>query len=233
MQARVDLNADLGEGFPWDNQILAMVTSASIACGAHAGSHEGIRQSLAAAEERGVVVGAHPGYADRANFGRAAQHEGISSSEIERLVSVQIEQLQVLGADVQFVKPHGALYNQAQQTHSIAHGIVAAVVPYGWPILGIRGGMVEEACRAAGLRFVAEGFADRRYQSSGQLVPRSQTNAILEDPAEIVEQVLRLVESGVETLCLHGDNPHAVSLGTLIHATLGEAGVVIRPFLEL
>ena len=233
MNATIDLNADLGEGFPLEDQILDLVTSASLACGGHAGEPHTLRLTLASAKLRGVVIGAHPGYPDRANFGRLEWRQGISALEIEQLMNSQIHYLQGLGAIIHFVKPHGALYNQAQQLASIAQGIVAAVAPHGWPILGLAGGCVEQECRSAGLRFIAEGFADRRYQPNGQLVPRSQPDAVLTDPAEIAAQVLQLVEQRVETLCLHGDNPHAVSLALLIRSTLRDAKIDVHPFINL
>lgn len=233
MRATIDINADLGEGFPWDNTLLDMITSASISCGAHAGDDPGICESLTQARQRGVVIGAHPSYPDRVNFGRRDWNPEISSSEIYEMVSDQLGHMADLGAALRFVKPHGAFYNQAQKVESIAQGLVDAVYPWGLPILGLAGSCVDRACRHAGLSFIAEGFADRRYRDSGELVPRSEPNAVLDDPTEIAAQVLVLARRGIGTICLHGDNPHSVVIGALVRFTLTEAGVAIRPFVIL
>ncbi len=232
MTISIDLNADLGEGFAWENDLLDLVTSASISCGAHAGDDLGLKVTLSEATRRGVVIGAHPSYPDPVHFGRREWDLRTSALEIARMVELQVVHFQRLGAVLHFVKPHGALYNQAQRVESIAEGLVAAILPYGWPILGLAGGWAEKRCTHAGLRFVQEGFADRRYGPDGQLVPRSQEDAVLDDPREIADQVLALVDRGIETICLHGDQPNSVEIGQLVRRTLEGAGVTIRPFLN-
>lgn len=231
---RIDLNADLGEGCPWDDALLARVTSASISCGAHAGDPASILETLRAAQAWGVVVGAHPGFPDREGFGRREQ--AIAREEVTALVLQQAAALGALadgvGIPVRFLKPHGALYNQAQRDRGVAAGVVQACDTLGWPVLGQPGGEVEAAAREAGVRFVAEGFADRRYRPDGRLVPRTETGAVLDDPGEIEAQVLRLVEQGFETLCLHGDHPHSVALADLVRAVLQHAGVEAKGFLN-
>lgn len=232
MPRSIDLNADLGEGCPWDEPLLARVTSAGVSCGAHAGTPEEIDRTLRRAAGRGVVVGAHPGYADRAGFGRVEQD--LADDQIAALMNGQVEALirraEASGAAVRFVKPHGALYNQAQRDPRIAAAVVDALAGRDLPILGQPGGEVESAARAAGVRFVAEGFADRAYRPDGRLVPRTEPGAILHDPGAIRAQVLALVDRGVATLCVHGDDPRSVDLADLVLATLRAAGVAVRGF---
>src|SRR5262249_24799089 len=135
-----------------------------------------------------------------------------------------------IGVEVRFLKPHGALYNQAQRDGAVAAGVVAASREIGLPVLGLPGGRVEAAAAEVGVRFVAEGYADRRYGPDGRLVPRTEPGAILEDPGEVADQVLRLVERGVATLCVHGDNPKSVGLADLVRSVLERAGVAVRSF---
>ena len=232
MTRAIDLNADLGEGCRWDEALLARVSSAGISCGAHAGNPEQIAQTLRWAADRGVVVGAHPGYADPANFGRVDRD--LSGEEIGTLMAGQLADLARLaaaaGVPVRFVKPHGALYNQAQRDARIANAVVGSLAGRDLPILGLPGAEVERAARAAGVRFVAEGFADRAYRPDGRLVPRAEPGAILHDPDAIRAQVLALVDRGVETLCIHGDDPRAVGLADLVRDALRASGVAVRGF---
>ncbi len=229
----IDLNADLGEGCPWDALLLDRVSSASVCCGFHAGDPETIERTLREARRRGVIVGAHPGYPDREGFGRREQP--IATEEVQRLILEQVEALAALATtcdvSIQFLKPHGALYNQAQRGSDIALGVVRAAKELGLPVLGQSGGQVETLASEAGVRFVAEGFADRRYRTDGRLVPRTEPGAVLKDPKEIEAQILRLVDSGIETLCLHGDNPHSVALADLVLDVLKTAHIEKRPFL--
>jgi UPF0271 protein len=230
----IDLNADLGEGCPWDELLLDRVSSASVSCGAHAGDPGAIRATLRAAWERGVVVGAHPGYSDRASFGRREQ--ALDTADIVRLILEQCQALShwaaPLGVAIRFLKPHGALYNQAQRDPPIAAGVVEAAQRLGHlPLLGLPGSCVETAAREAGIRFIAEGFADRRYTAEGRLVPRSESGAMLEDPGEVAAHVRALVAQGVATTCIHGDSPNAVALADVVCRAAREAGVSIAPFL--
>ena len=230
----IDLNADLGEGMPWDAALLARVSSASISCGFHAGDASSILATLHEAKSRGVIIGAHPGFADRENLGRKEQ--SLSGEQALRLVCDQVLSVKTLadevGCEVRFIKPHGALYNQAQRDRQIARGVVAAAGFLQLPILGLPGGFVDSWADLCRVRFIAEGFADRRYTSDGRLVPRTEPNAILEDESEIAEQVLRLVERKIDTICLHGDNPHSVALSDLVLSTLQKAGIAVRSFLS-
>lgn len=229
----IDLNADLGEGFPWDAALLELVSSASVSCGAHAGDRETILTTLREARRRGVVVGAHPGFADCEGFGR--RERAATLAEIAELVLAQTDFLKTLAETedvvVRFVKPHGALYNQAQREDGIAAGVIAAVKSLGLPILGLPGSRVEHHARIAGVRFVREGFADRRYDASDRLVPRGQPDAILHVPSEIERQAIALQTSGIETLCVHGDNPDSVELARLVRSTMSREQVRLESFL--
>jgi 5-oxoprolinase (ATP-hydrolysing) subunit A len=232
MRRTIDLNADLGEGFPWDYALLGRVTSASVCCGFHAGDPETSYRTLCWAGERGVVVGAHPGYPDRENFGRRDQ--AIPGEMLESMIVTQLVALGTLaaraGVAVKYVKPHGALYNQAQRDRDVAEHLLRPLSRRNLPVLCQPESFVEEVAIGLAIPFVLEGFADRRYQADGRLVPRSEPNASLEDPAEIRAQILALVDRGIETICIHGDDPRSVDLADLVLATLKEAGVEPRSF---
>ncbi len=236
MPRTIDLNADLGEGYPWDLALLGRVTSAGVCCGAHAGDRSTSLRTLRWAEGLGVVVGAHPGYPDRENFGRDERwiddpaHLAALGDEVHRQVAELRRLAEEAGATLRFVKAHGALYNRAQVSGEVAVPLVTAVADRGLPILGQPGGLVEKLARTMGVPFIAEGFADRRYLPDGRLVPRTEPDAILRDPAEIRAQVLALVDRGIRTLCIHGDDPGSVELADLVLATLNDAGIEPRGF---
>jgi UPF0271 protein len=231
----IDLNADLGEGCPNDRALLGIVTSASVCCGAHAGGPEVIRQTLQDARTRGVVIGAHPGYPDRAGFGRHEQF--ISSEDGRKLILEQVGVLKAvaaeLGVPVRFLKPHGALYNQAQRQRGIARGVVAAAAELGIPLLGQPGTLLESLAAEQRVPYIAEGFPDRRYHADGSLVPRSEPGAVLQDRDEMEAQLLRLMAEGrVATLCIHGDDPRAVANAELVRDFLERLGIGIRSFVD-
>ena len=232
MPTAIDLNADLGEGFPWDQDLLRRVTSANVCCGAHAGDPDAIASTLGAAKRLGVVAGAHPGYPDREHFGR--RDRAIGREQVTRLILGQVAELASIadpvGVPIRYLKPHGALYNQAQNCAEIAVGVVEAAKELGLPVLGMPGGLVEVESIRLGVRFVAEGFADRRYRPDGRLVPRSQPDAMLDDPDAIGPQIVRLIGAGIETLCLHGDDPSAVARADLVLGAIRDLGVEIRSF---
>jgi UPF0271 protein len=229
----IDLNADLGEGCPNDRQLLELVTSASICCGAHAGSREVIRQTLREASARAVAVGAHPGFRDREGFGRRDQK--LTQSEVVDLIGFQVAELMNLanefGVEVVYLKPHGALYNQAQNQIDVAIPVVQAALSVHLPLFGQPGSLLESEARKQRLAFVPEGFPDRRYRDDGSLVPRSRSDAVLQAPDEVEAQVLRLVAGGqVSTLCIHGDDPRAVANAQLVRAVLKNHGISVRSF---
>jgi len=229
----IDLNADLGEGFPNDRALLALVTSASICCGAHAGDRDIIRKTLSEAREVGVVVGAHPGYADREGFGRRDQ--SLTSAQVTELVCSQFADLTNLARefdiDITFLKPHGALYTQAQRSIDVASAVVQAAQILKIPLLGQPGSVLEAAAHAHRVSYVTEGFPDRRYQDDGSLVPRSHPDAVLKSADEIEAQVLRLVDQRrIATFCIHGDDLHAVRNAELVREVLMRHGIAVRSF---
>ncbi|WP_182347983.1 LamB/YcsF family protein [Tomitella gaofuii] len=248
----IDLNSDLGEGFgTWplgdDAAMLALVTSANIACGFHAGDPATLLDTTAGAVERGVRVGAQVGYRDLAGFGR--RFIDMSPRDLTADVIYQIGALDGLararGGRVRYVKPHGALYNAIVHHEGQAHAVVAAVRAYdpALPVLGLPGSVFLDAADRAGLRTVAEVFADRGYTPAGTLVPRGEPGALLTDPDAIAARVLAMVEDGVvpavdgtrlpvraESVCLHGDTPGAVAMARSVRAALDGAGVDLRPF---
>jgi 5-oxoprolinase (ATP-hydrolysing) subunit A len=242
----VDLNADLGEGAPDDAELLALVSSANIACGWHAGDARLMQATVTAALARGVAIGAHPSYPDRENFGRSEMQ--LKPAEVRADLIYQIGALDALvraaGGRLHHVKPHGALYNQAARDAVLADAIAAAVLDVNpaLAVYGLAGGELLKAAERAGLRAVAEVFADRGYRADGSLVPRSQPGAFVEDTTEAVARTLRMVREGVvqavtgetvplqaQTICLHGDGAHALAFARAIHAALKAGGVQLRP----
>ncbi|WP_337177051.1 LamB/YcsF family protein [Paludisphaera sp.] len=228
----IDVNADLGEGAPHDEALLDLVTSASISCGAHAGDPETIRRALGAARARGVVVGAHPGYPDREGFGR--RDRDMTAAEVESMIRDQCADLRRLadeeGVAIRFLKPHGALYNQAQRRDETARGVIAAAVALGLPLLGQPGTPLESAARAAGVAFIAEGFPDRLYRLDGSLAPRDDPDAVL--AAEDLPANVRalLAQRRVDTLCIHGDHPEALANARRLRAILDALAIPVRAF---
>ena len=253
MTRLIDLNADLGESFgPWvigcDAEMLAIVTSASIACGGHAGDPETMYQTLRLAAERGVSVGAHPGYNDREGFGRRVIP--MAPAEIGRMVAAQIGALTAMaalaGTKVAYVKPHGALANLAADNRDVADAIVAAVrkISPGLAVLAISGTDLEPAAREAGLQVFSEIFADRAYLATGRLLPRARAGAVIHDAGEATARLLGFLETGLmpvvdgapirlaaQSICVHGDTQGAVAMARLIRAELARAGITLAPFL--
>jgi UPF0271 protein len=228
----IDLNSDLGEGCATDPEVMPLVTSANIACGFHAGDPATAHATLVLAARHGVQVGAHPGFADRENFGR--RELVLTEAQVFEDCVYQIGALAGLahaaGVPVRHLKAHGALYNMACRDDAYARPIIAAAELFQLPVLGLPGSRLE-AASAGRCRFVAEGFADRRYRPDGSLVPRSQPDAFIEDPADAVRQVEWLVrDKGVHTICVHGDNPHALDFVRALRAALTRQGFVIKSF---
>jgi UPF0271 protein len=250
--ASVDLNADLAEGFGvWqlgdDDAMLDIVTSANLACGFHAGNPVGLARTCHAAAQRGVRIGAQVGYFDLAGFGR--RQIEVAPAELTADVIYQIGALQALaraaGAALDYVKPHGALYNTIVTNREQARAVAEAVcaVDSGLPVLGLAGSVFFDEARRLGLRTVAEAFADRAYQPDGKLLPRNETGAVLHNPEEIASRVLTMVESGtvaasdgthisieVESVCVHGDSPGAVGIAAAVRDRLLSSGVGLAAF---
>jgi UPF0271 protein len=228
----IDLNCDLGEGCAFDAELMPLITSANVACGFHAGGPGTAHTALVAATRHGVRVGAHPGFADREHFGRRELER--SEPEVFEDCVYQIGALAGLaraaGSAVVYLKPHGALYNMACREDAYARPVVAAAELFGLALLGLPGSRLE-ALSVGRCRFVAEGFADRRYQADGSLVPRSRPDAFVHDPAEAVAQAQRLMrEHGVRTLCVHGDNPLARAFVRELRSALTRQGIALRAF---
>ena len=254
MTVRVDLNADLGESFgTWvlgdDAAMLDVVTSANVACGFHAGDATTIRRTVAMAAERGVVVGAQVGYRDLAGFGR--RRIDMAAADLTADVLYQLGALEamcrVAGTRVAYVKPHGALYTTAAVDEGQARAVVDAVAAYdpSLPLLAQPGSVLLRVASSAGLPVVAEAFADRGYAADGRLVPRSHPLALLHDPDEVAERVLRIATEGTllavdgtlvavpaRSICTHGDTPGAVGLARAVRARLEAAGVTITSFVD-
>ena len=246
----IDLNCDCGEGFgAWqlgdDAALLRHVSSANIACGAHAGDPEIMRRTLRLCRELGVAAGAHPGYPDLHGFGRRALP--MSPAEVESSVLAQLGALAALaraeGVALRHDKPHGALYNVAAVTPAIAEAIARAVAAFSRELLlvGLAGSQLVAAGEAAGLRVAREAFADRGYAADGTLLPRGTPGALITAPAENLAQALRIVIEGhvlgpggervpvaADTLCVHGDTPGAAGRAEALRRGLAAAGVVVR-----
>lgn len=229
----IDLNADLGEGASSDAELMTLVTSANISCGAHAGDPVLIRATLELAKQHRVAVGAHPGYPDRENFGR--RELSLTQSELGAQCLYQIGGFlalaRVASVVVKYLKPHGALYNQACRDPALAQVIVAMAMMNGLEVVGLPDSALETAARKINVPFHREGFADRRYRPDGTLVPRSEADAFVHDPAEAVAQVEWLIrEKQVRTICVHGDNPDAVRFSRAVRDSLLQRGIELKAF---
>jgi UPF0271 protein len=246
----IDLNADVGEGCGSgpdgsDAALIALVSSANIACGGHAGDARSMRRCLADCLAHGVSAGAHPSYPDRQGFGRRALD--IPPGQLHEALRQQILSLAEIagsmGVRLGHVKPHGALYNQAAVDEGTAELVVDAVISVdpGMRLVGLPGSRLLAVARARGLGTLAEGFADRRYTGDGRLVPRSHPRALIEDPAEATAQVVDLlggrgvwsvdgtrVSVSIETVCIHGDGVHALDFARGLRRALEAGGVRVR-----
>ncbi len=248
----MDLNADLGEGFGiWrlgdDEALLAVLTSANVACGFHAGDPATMRRVCTLAAERGVAVGAQVGYRDLAGFGR--RRIEYAPDDLRDDVLYQLAALdgfaRVAGTRVRYVKPHGALYNTAVTDDDQAGAVVDAVREYdaGLPVLGLPGSALLRLAERYRLRGVAEGFADRGYLPSGALVPRGRHGAMVTDAAFVARRAVQMARDGIvvavdgseiscriESLCVHGDTPGAVELAAGVREALEAEGMTVAPF---
>lgn len=237
MSRCIDLNADLGEGMPWDADLLGLVTSANVSCGAHAGTPVEIAATLAEAKRRGVVVGAHPSWPDRGGFGRVER--SATAEEVETLVLEQVAALSALadplGVAIRYIKPHGALYNQAMRLDPgsilIADGLCLAAAQLDLPLMGQPDSRCHQISLTQRRPFLCEGFPDRAYRPDGRLVPRSEPGALIEGVEAVVEQAFRLAVRGFDSLCLHGDSPEAVARAEAIRSAFNRAGIAVRSFL--
>ena len=243
---RIDLNADLGEGCAHDEAILDAVSSINVACAWHAGSAEEMLSLVRAARRRGVAIGAHPSFPDRANFGRTEMSLPLSSVRAGLLYQIGALDgiVRAEGGALAHVKAHGALYNQAARDPELAHCIAQAIRDFNpqLKVMGLAGSLLIEALRAEGLRALEEGFADRAYTADGHLVRRGTAGALIEDESAMLAQVLSMVKTGsvigqdgsvcrlhVDTICLHGDGPHALEFAQALRARLEHEGIEVAP----
>ncbi|POH60097.1 MULTISPECIES: LamB/YcsF family protein [Arthrobacter] len=248
----IDLNSDVGESFGnWtmgdDEAIFTSVSSANVACGFHAGDPSTIAATCRAAVAAGVTVGAHVGYRDLAGFGR--RFLDCSPTELADDVLYQLGALSAMaraaGTTIKYVKPHGALYNTIVHHEGHAQAVVDAVKAFGTdlPLLLLPGSLALARAEAAGLRAVAEAFADRNYTPEGTLVSRREANAVLHDPVQVAANMVRLATEGTitaidgsiiampaESICVHGDTAGAVAMAAAVRAGLEAAGVQITSF---
>jgi UPF0271 protein len=249
--ARVDLNCDMGESFgAWtmgdDAAVMGSITSANIACGAHAGDPAVMRRTVRLAGEAGVAIGAHPGLPDLAGFGRREMK--VSPDDVRDLVLYQVGALAALvraeGYRLRHVKPHGALYNMAARDRALADAIAAAVHAFDPAVIlfGLAGSALIAAGEAAGLAVASEVFADRAYEPDGSLVSRVRPGSVIHDPAAVSARAVAMVRDGevasasgfrvrvrADTICVHGDTPGAAALARQIRHALEAAGILVVP----
>jgi 5-oxoprolinase (ATP-hydrolysing) subunit A len=245
MKLSVDINADLGEGSGHDEELFELISSANIATGFHAGDSDSMHAAITTAKKHGVAVGAHPSFFDRENFGR--KELKISTPEIFDAVAYQLGVFQAIasavGVQPNHVKPHGALYNMAVRDQELADSIARAIESVD-PQLILFAPDKSELARAGdahGLQIAREIFADRNYLNDGWLVPRTRPDALLRDPNEAAQRVLRMLREGKvrsveggdvdvrgETICVHGDTPGAVEFARELRSQLDHEGVKIR-----
>ena len=228
----IDLNCDMGEleDSAHEAALMQYITSANIACGGHAGDEATMERTARLAIERGVRIGAHPGYPDRANFGRIEM--AMTSAAIEHTIQEQIERLEAvvrrLGAEIVHVKPHGAIYNVAVRNAEVARAIGSGVAKWNprVPVFGLAASPMLEVWRAMGLTAMGEAFADRRYEPDGTLRSRKLPGALITDPREAARQAVRLAREGhAQTICVHGDTPGAVEILIAVREALQAEGL--------
>ena len=237
----IDLNSDVGEGYgAWpggpDEELMPLLSSVNIACGAHAGDPVTMRRTCELAQLHGCTIGAQVSYPDLVGFGR--RFMDMQPADLEASVLYQIGALEafarVAGTAVRYVKPHGALYNAIVTYEVQARAIAAAVRSYDatMPVLGLPGSAIEQACAEVGVPFVREGFADRRYTAEGTLVPRTQPDALILLPDDAAAQALELAARGVQSVCVHSDTPGAPALLAAVAKALGAAGYAVQSFVR-
>ena len=243
---RIDLNADLGEGFGNDEALLEYVSSINVACGWHAGSAEEMLALVRAARRRALAIGAHPSFPDRENFGRLEMQLPLDAVRAGLLYQIGALDgiVRAEGGELTHVKPHGALYNQAARDPGLAQCIARAVRDFNprLKVMGLAGSPMIDALRAEGLVALEEGFADRGYTADGHLAARGTPGALIDSAEAVLAQVVSLVKTStvvatdgahccmhVDTICLHGDGPHALEFARAIRARLQQEGIAVLP----
>ena len=221
---RIDLNADVGEG--WDDPaLMPFLSSANVAAGGHAGDDESIARTVALARRHGVAIGAHPSYPDREGFGRTVLP--LTDAELEQTLREQLDRVRRAAGALHHVKLHGALYHQAAKSPQVARLVVRALGP-AEVVVAPPGAVLLDVARAAGLAVALEGFADRVYEPDGSLRARALPGALITDPDLAASQALRLAPD-VQTLCVHSDTPGAAALAAAVRARLEAAGFTLAP----
>lgn len=242
----VDLNVDLAEGCSNDQRLLQLVTSANVACGLHAGDFNEMRKAIRWAKENKVRIGAHPSFPDRENFGRTNMQ--LPDDELKACLLYQLGAVKALcdaeGVSLSYVKPHGALYNQAAKDESLAALIALTIKQFdpSLKLMGLSGSLMLKVAQQHGLGIISEVFADRHYLADGSLVPRSRADALVDNDEEAISQVLQMVLQGsvptvggqnvaiqADSICLHGDGEHAISFAEKIRKALTEKQIHLTP----
>ncbi|WAX70472.1 5-oxoprolinase subunit PxpA [Gallibacterium anatis] len=242
----VDLNVDLAEGCSNDQRLLQLVTSANVACGLHAGDFNEMRKAIRWAKENKVRIGAHPSFPDRENFGRTNMQ--LPDDELKACLLYQLGAVKALcdaeGVSLSYVKPHGALYNQAAKDESLAALITLTIKQFdpSLKLMGLSGSLMLKVAQQHGLGIISEVFADRHYLADGSLVPRSRADALVDNDEEAISQVLQMVLQGsvptvdgqdvaiqADSICLHGDGEHAISFAEKIRKALTEKQIHLPP----
>ena len=241
---KIDLNADVAEGCGQDESLLSIVSSANVCCGLHAGSYQEMLTTLQLAKANNVRVGAHPGLDDKENFGRTKQD--LDAESYHALVTYQLGAIQALcdlvGVSLDYVKPHGALYNQAAIDANLADVVIDAIKRFNpkLKVMGLSGGHLITSAKNHGLETISEVFADRNYEKDGSLVSRTKDNALITDTEQAVSHVLQMITQGVitsvcgakvpveaQSICLHGDSAHAVQFAQEIKKQLERSDITI------
>ncbi|MGB8190377.1 MAG: 5-oxoprolinase subunit PxpA [Chitinophagaceae bacterium] len=243
----IDLNCDMGEGYPSDEALMPYISSANIACGYHAGDFDTMKRTIDLCMRHGVAIGAHPSYPDKENFGRIDLLGGkITLRNLPPIIETQIGLLQRMcekaGTKLHHVKPHGALYNRAAIDRFASDVICRSIFSLNPSLVlyGLSGSEMETAAQQSGLQFKREVFADRTYQDNGTLRPRSMRDALITDREKSLAQVLQMIQQGevttfdskvipmkAETICIHGDGAHAVEFARTISEELKRNGITI------
>lgn len=241
----IDINCDMGEGIGNEEQLMPFISSANIACGAHAGSEEEMQRIVELCIKYDVAIGAHPSFPDRKNFGRTEMY--LPMKEVFETVKAQIESLQEIvfkaGAVLHHIKPHGALYNMAAKDKTLAISIAEAAKAVNSKLLfyGLSGSVMTDAAAQVGLCAAQEVFADRTYQPDATLTPRTQSNSLIENTHDALKQVLQIIKEkkvtavngkaiaiNADTVCIHGDGIHAVEFAKSIKEFLNREGIIIQ-----
>ncbi len=248
MKTHVDLNLDAGENAALladgtEAKLYDLVSSINVACGGHAGDVSTMRAAVKLAMARGLAIGAHPSYPDRAGFGRTALEiePEVLRNSLREQVRALLEVLDEKGAVLTHIKPHGALYNVAASDEGIAALVVDTCAEFRLPLVGLAGSRLKEACEKRGIPFRAEAFVDRRYEGTGLLRARRHADALITDPETAAGQAVRIVKDGMvraiddstilmeaHTLCIHGDTPSALAVAQAVRRELDSSGVDIR-----